>query len=107
MTRTRPSAILAMATFGVALAGFGAVGHAQDEVPWLDPAARDIVDRTSAFYRALPTVSCTAEVELQLGKGTVDDRVAMRGIAVRPNQVSVIAIEPHGCLLYTSPSPRD
>ena len=85
-----------MATLGVVLAGFGAAGHAQDEVPWLDPSAREIVNKTSAFYRALSSVSCTAEVEVKLGEGTVDDRVAMRGIAVRPNRVSVIAIEPHG-----------
>jgi hypothetical protein len=96
MIRTRPSAILAMATLGVVLAGFGAAVHAQDDVPWLDPSAREIVSKTSAFYRALPTVACTAEVEVQLGEGTVDDRVAMRAIAVRPNQVSIIAIEPHG-----------
>lgn len=96
MIRTRPSAIRAMATLGVVLAGFGAAGHAQDEVPWLDPSAREIVNKTSAFYRALSSVSCTAEVEVKLGEGTVDDRVAMRGIAVRPNRVSVIAIEPHG-----------
>ena len=75
----------------------GSASHAQqDEIPWLDPAARPIVEQVDRFYRSLPAVSCTSEVEVLLGEGTVDDRVAMRAIAVRPNRVSIVAIEPHG-----------
>jgi hypothetical protein len=94
MTRTRPLSVLATASLSLAMAG--PIVHAQDEIPWLDDSAREIVERVDAFYRALPTVSCTSEVEVLLGENTVDDRVAMRGIAIRPNRVSIMAIEPNG-----------
>lgn len=94
MTYMRRYAILA----GVlsVLAVMAAPLHAQDQLPTIDPAARPIVEQVNRFYRGLSTVTCTAEVEVQLGDGAVDDRVAMYASAVRPNLVSVIAVEPHG-----------
>ena len=41
---------------------------AQDSIPWLDPSAREIVEKVDRFYRALPNISCTAEVEVVLGE---------------------------------------
>ena len=69
---------------------------AQEEVPTSDSAARSIMERTNAFYRGLPTVSCTAEVWVRLGENAVDDKIGMRALAVRPQLVSIDAVEPHG-----------
>ena len=95
MASFRFSFVPAMAILCLSLTS--SASHAQEEeIPWLDPGARTIVEQVDRFYRSLPNVSCTSEVEVLLGEGTVDDRVAMRAIAVRPNRVSVVAIEPHG-----------
>ena len=69
---------------------------AQDALPVSDESAKNVIKRVDAFYRGLPTVSCTAEVSVKLGEGTVDDKVGMRAVAVRPNRLVIFAIEPHG-----------
>lgn len=94
MTHRYTCAILASVLSAVA--GTCAQLHAQEDLPTVDKAAKPVVEHVNRFYRGLEAVSCTAEVHVKLGEGTVDDRVAMRARAVRPNKAAIISIEPHG-----------
>lgn len=67
-----------------------------DELPWIDPSARPVIEQVDRFYRGLNIIACTAEVDVKLGDGVVDDRVGMRAVAVRPNRVSILAMEKNG-----------
>ena len=84
--------LVGLTSMGI-LAGSAA---AQGDLPIADESSKKIIEQVDAFYRGLPTVSCTAEVAVRLGEGTIDDKVGMRAIAVRPNLLSIYAIEPHG-----------
>lgn len=92
----RPMSALTL-VFSSLLTTGASVGNALgQDLPVADEAASKIMAQVDSFYRGLPTISCFAEVEVKLGEGMVEDRVGMRGIAVRPNRVSIMAIEPHG-----------
>ena len=88
-------------------AGRGWYLYEQPRVPSPDPAVDELIRRFEDGALA-PSVDAEAILDRAL-LALVNEgfRVLEEGLALRPSDLDVVWTSGYGCLLYTSPSPRD